>query len=133
MAMLIVTLAMTVTLRGHRSLAADLGWRVASFEWLAAVVAGGVVIAIAVVLVAPLRYPLVPKIGFRDSILLAVLLAPLLEKSFSRGCLLSVVARPLGPAAAAIIHLGAFQSLPLSADHAALYMLHAGPASPMLG
>lgn len=103
MIVLILSLAITVRLRGCRSPAAELAWRITGSWWLAAAVAGGLVMAIAVALVVRRTYSLVPKIGFGDGILLAVVLAPLLEESFFRGCLLPVVSRSLGPVAAVVL------------------------------
>lgn len=100
---LILSLAITVRLRGRRSPAAELGWRVTSSWWLAAAVVSGAIVAMVVGLVVQRTYPLVPKIGLGDSIVLAVVLAPLLEESFFRGCLLPVVSRSLGPVAAVVL------------------------------
>lgn len=103
MVALIFSLAITVALRGHRPPAAELGWRIATSSWLAVAATGGAIMAIAVALVVGQSYPLIPTMGLADGIILAVVLAPLLEESFFRGCLLPVVARPLGSVGAVIL------------------------------
>ena len=103
MVVLIISLAITVALRDHRSPAAELGWHIANPSWMAAAATGGALMAMAVALVVGQSYPLVPTMGLADGIILAVVLAPFLEESFFRGCLLPVVARSLGSVGAVII------------------------------
>lgn len=103
MILLVLSLAITVRLRAHRSPMPELGWRIIGTSWWVIAVAGGMIMAIVVTLVVGHRYPLVPQVGVGDGIVLAVLLAPLLEESFFRGCLLPVIARSVGPAGAVIL------------------------------
>ncbi|MGH9400636.1 MAG: CPBP family intramembrane glutamic endopeptidase [Terriglobia bacterium] len=101
--MLILTSVLIARIRGRRSPAAELGWRIPRPSYLVIAVAGGTGMALAVVITVWRTSPLVPKMGLGEGVILAVVRTPLLEESLFRGCLLPAVAGSVGLPGAVVI------------------------------
>ena len=94
---LIASLYLIVRLR-HGSIAwALLGWTLPKRFYLSAALVSGIGLAAAVDFVARATTPTSHLIHIGDLLLLDVVLGPLVEESFFRGCVLPVLARTTGP------------------------------------
>jgi membrane protease YdiL (CAAX protease family) len=93
---LISSLHLTVRLRHGPGAWALLGWTRPSVPYLYLAFGGGIGLAAAVDFVARATTATSHFIHFRDLLLLDIVLGPLVEESFFRGCLLPVLARPMG-------------------------------------
>jgi membrane protease YdiL (CAAX protease family) len=93
---LIASLYLTVRLRHGSSAWALLGWTPPNSFYLHAALFGGIGLAAAVDFVARATTPTSHLIHIRDLLLLDVVLGPLVEESFFRGCVLPVLARTMG-------------------------------------
>lgn len=94
---LITSLYLTVRLRHGSSAWALLGWTPPKRLYLYAALVGGIGLAMAVHFVARETTPTSHLIHLGDLLLLDVVLGPLVEESFFRGCVLPVLARTIGP------------------------------------
>jgi membrane protease YdiL (CAAX protease family) len=79
-----------------------LGWNRPGSLYLVVAVVGGVGLGMLVDLIAHATSPASHLIRFWDLLLLDVLLGPVVEESFFRGCLLPVLARRTGPVIATL-------------------------------
>jgi membrane protease YdiL (CAAX protease family) len=79
-----------------------LGWNHPGSLYLVVAVVGGIVIAVVVDFIAHATTPASHLIRLWDLLLLDVLLGPVVEESFFRGCLLPVLARRTGPVIATL-------------------------------
>jgi membrane protease YdiL (CAAX protease family) len=98
-------------LRYRRHVWRALGWTRPRLKYVLIALAGGVVLAIPVVLFVRWVKWLTPQIGLWDLVLLGALLGPALEESFFRGCLLPVLARTAGIPLAIVLSALLFTAL----------------------
>ena len=93
---LIASLYLIVRLRHGATAWALLGWTLPKRFYLYAALVGGIGLATAVDLVARATTPTSHSIHIGDLLLLDLVLGPLVEESFFRGCVLPVLARTIG-------------------------------------
>lgn len=108
---LVAALYSIVRIRHGLRVWALLGWNHPGSLYLVVAVVGGIVIAVVVDFIAHVTTPANHLIRFWDLLLLDVLLGPVVEESFFRGCLLPVLARRTGPVIATLATAIVFATL----------------------
>lgn len=113
---LVAALYCIVRIRHGSRVWALLGWNRPRSSYLVLALVGGIGIAVVVDFVARATTQANHLIRFWDLLLLDVLLGPLVEESFFRGCMLPVLARKTGPVIATVATAFVFATLhPVSA------------------
>ena len=102
-ASLSVALYLVLKLRHHRPVLYSLGWIWPRPVYVVVALITGMVLAAGVALYLHLRDQSMPHIGLMELVLLALLLGPILEESFFRGCLLPLLAQTTGNSLAVIL------------------------------
>jgi membrane protease YdiL (CAAX protease family) len=105
---LVAALYCIIRIRHGSRVWALLGWNRPGSFYLAVAFAGGVGIAVVVDFIAHATTPANHLIRFWDLLILDVLLGPVVEESFFRGCLLPVLARKIGPVIATLATASVF-------------------------
>ncbi len=108
---LIGSLYWTIKLRHGGKVWPLLGWTLPTGRYLAVALLGGTGLALAVDLIARATTPTTHLIHIRDLLVLDVVLGPVVEESFFRGCLLPVVARTTDPKIAILATAALFATL----------------------
>ena len=108
---LIASLYLIVRFRHGSTARALLGWTLPNRFYLYAALVSGIGLATAVDFVAHVTTPTSRLIHLGDLLLLDVVLGPLVEESFFRGCVLPVLARTIGPKVAILGAAVLFASL----------------------
>jgi membrane protease YdiL (CAAX protease family) len=90
-------------LRHHQPVLRPLGWIWPPTAYIVVALLGGILLAAAVALYLRLRHQSTPRIAVAELILFGLLLGPLLEESFFRGCLLPLLAQATGKGTAVIL------------------------------
>jgi len=100
---LTLSLFAILKMRYRRPVWSALGWIRPPRRYVAAALAGGVLLAVTVAVVANSLNSPMPTIPLTDLALLAATLGPVLEESLFRGCLLPLVSRSCGAHSAVIL------------------------------
>lgn len=108
---LITALYWTVRIRHDSRVWTLLGWSRSDRSYLVAAVVSGIGLAMVVDFIARATTPTNHLIRIWDLLLLDIVLGPLVEESFFRGCLLPVVARKTGPVVATLATAIVFATL----------------------
>jgi len=102
-ASLSLTLYLVLKLRHHQPVLRPLGWIWPRTAYIVVALIGGILLAASVALYLHLRQRSMPPITVTELILFGLLLGPVLEESFFRGCLLPVLAQTTGSRIAVIV------------------------------
>jgi len=102
-ASLSLTLYLVLKLRHHQPVLRPLGWIWPRTAHIVVALLGGILLAASVALYLHLRHRSMPPIAVTELILFGLLLGPVLEESFFRGCLLPLLAQATGKTIAMIL------------------------------
>lgn len=95
-ASLCLALYLVLKLRHHQPVLRPLGWIWPRVAYIVIALLGGISLAAGVALYLRLRHQSAPPIAVTELILFGLLLGPVLEESFFRGCLLPLLAQTTG-------------------------------------
>jgi membrane protease YdiL (CAAX protease family) len=98
-----LALYLVLKLRHHRPVLRPLGWVLPRTAYIVVALLLGISFASAVALYVRLRNQSTPPISVLELLVLGLVLGPILEESFFRGCLLPLLAQTVGNGAAVII------------------------------
>jgi membrane protease YdiL (CAAX protease family) len=102
-ASLSTTLWLVLKFRHHQPVLRPLGWIWPRWPYLVVALTAGILLASGVALYQRLGNQNSPQIGVPALLVLGILLGPILEESFFRGCLLPLLAQSTGSAFAVIL------------------------------
>ena len=102
-ASLSLALYLVLKLRHHQPVLRPLGWIWPRTAYILVALLGGISLAGGVVLYLRLHHQSTPPIALPELMLFGLLLGPLLEESFFRGCLLPLLAQATGERTAVIL------------------------------